>query len=136
MKHMEDLYELCDVISDEIAEATAKIHQAGGMTAGDVDYVDKLTHTLKSLKTTIAMLEAEDGEYSGDDEYSGRMMPYGVSYARGRGRNVKRDAMGRYSSRGYSRAEGVKSLLHEAMEAAGTDREREAIRKALSEMDR
>lgn len=148
MKHMEDLYELCGIISDEVADATAKIHQAGGMTAGDVDYIDKLTHTLKSLKTTIAMLEAEeDGGWSYDDGMDGgsyardgRMMPRkGMSYAvdgRGRGSNAKRDRMGRYSSRGYSRAEGVKEMLKDAMEEAETEREREAIRKALKEMDR
>ena len=133
MKHMEDLYELCDIISDEIADATAKVSAAGGMTAGDLDYIDKLTHTMKSLKTTIAMLEAEDGG-SYDD---GRMMTRdGVYYSRAGRRGARRDNMGRYSSRGYSRAEGVKEMLHEAMEHAETEREREAIRKAIKEMER
>lgn len=139
MKHIEDLHELCEIISDEVADATAKIHSAGGMTAGDLDYIDKLTHTLKSLKTTIAMVEAdEDGGWSYDD---GRMMPkYGVSYARGdnrgRGTYAQRDNRGRYSSRGYSRAEGVKEMLHKAMDEAQSEREREAIRKAIEEMER
>lgn len=143
MKHMEDLYELCDIISDEIADATAKVSAAGGMSAGDLDYIDKLTHTMKSLKTTIAMMEAEDGG-SYDDGMDGGSyerggMYRGGSYARdnrGRGRNAKRDSMGRYSSRGYSRAEGVKEMLHEAMEHAENEREREAIRKAIKEMER
>lgn len=146
MKHIEDLYDLCDIISDEIAEATSKIHQAGGMTAGDVDYIDKLTHAMKSLKATIAMMEAEeDGGWSYDDGMNGgsyardgRMMPRGGSYARGdnrgRGSNAKRDRMGRYSSRGYSRAEGVKEMLEQAMSEAETEREREAIRKAIKEL--
>lgn len=143
MKHMEDLYELCDIISDEVSEATSKIHQAGGMTAGDVDYIDKLTHTLKSLKTTIAMLESEDGGWSYDDGMNGGSYARGgrgSSYARGdnrgRGSNARRDSMGRYSSRGYSRADSVKEMLREAMNEAANDREREAIRKALDEMER
>lgn len=133
MKNIDVLYDLCETISDEIEESNEKIRMAGGkLTAGDVDYIDKLTHTLKSLKTTIAMEEAGD-EYSYDD--SGRM---GGSFARGNGRGrARRDSMGRYSrERGYSRADGVKEMLKEAMGEAETEREREAIRKALKEMER
>lgn len=76
-----DLHELCDKITDEISEANKKLDKNNGiMTAGDLDYIDKLTHTLKSIKTTIAM-----SEY--DDDYSGA------------GR--KRDSMGRYSRDGH-----------------------------------
>lgn len=137
MKHIEDLYELCDIIDREIADATAKVSSAGGMTAGDLDYIDKLTHTMKSLKTIIAMIEAEDDGWSYDD---GRMMPHGgTSYARdgrGRGSRAKRTATGRYSSRGYSRADGVREMLRKALDDAENEHEREAIRKALDEMER
>lgn len=150
MKHIKDLYELCDIISDEVAEATAKVHAAGGMTAGDLEYIDKLTHTLKSLKTTIAMIDAEEDDgWSYDDGMpddgrsmarDGRTYRGGMRYSRadnrGRGSQAQRDRMGRYSSRGYSRAEGVKEMLRNAMNEAQTDREREAIRKALDEMER
>lgn len=151
MENIDVLYDLCEVISGEIEDSNEKIRMAGGkLTAGDVDYIDKLTHALKSIKTTIAMEEA-DSEYSYDDggmmdgSYArdgrgGRMMPRGGSYARGdnrgRGTNARRDSMGRYSSRGYSRAEGVKEMLKDAMNEAQTDREREAIKKALKELDR
>lgn len=150
MENIDVLYDLCEVISNEIEDANEKIRMAGGkLTAGDVDYIDKLTHALKSIKTTIAMEEAND-EYSYDD---GGMT--GGSYARGgnrggsyrggssargdnrgRGTNARRDSMGRYSSRGYSRAEGVKDMLKDAMDEAQTEREREAIKKALKELDR
>lgn len=138
MENIDVLYDLCDVISEEMEEANEKIRSAGGkLTAGDVDYIDKLTHALKSIKTTIAMEEADEHSY--DD---GRMMPrdrgsYARSGERGRGRNARRDSVGRYSREsGYSRAEGVKHMLKDAMEEAETDREREAIRKALKEMER
>lgn len=135
MENIDVLYDLCEVISSEIEDANEKIRMAGGkLTAGDVDYIDKLAHALKSIKTTIAMEEA-DSDYSYD---GGGMM--GGSYARGgnrgRGANARRDSRGRYSSRGYSRAEGVKDMLKDAMEEAQTEREREAIKKALKELDR
>lgn len=90
-KWVDDLYGICENVTDELSEAKKKLDKSGGkMTAGDLDYIDKLTHTLKSIKTTLAMEEAgEDGEYSGN--YSG---------ARGRGRNARRDSMGRYSNDG------------------------------------
>jgi glucose/arabinose dehydrogenase len=146
MENIDVLYDLCEVISDEIEDSNEKIRMAGGkLTAGDVDYIDKLTHALKSIKTTIAMEEADeysyddggmmDGSYARDGR-GDRMMPRGGSYARGRGTNARRDSRGRYSSRGYSRAEGVKEMLKDAMNEAQTDREREAIKKALKELDR
>lgn len=88
----EDLEDICDKVTEELADAKKKLDKNGGkMSAGDIDYIDKLTHTLKSIKTTLAM-----DEYS--DDYSG---------ARGRGSNARRDSMGRYSSDiRYSNADG------------------------------
>ena len=123
MDYERDLHELCETLSEEISKANEKIKKGGGsLSAGDIEYIDKLTHSLKSIKAVLGMME-DDGEYSGRDggsyrggsyRYSGDygMMPSGNmyrggrSYARGRGSNAKRDSMGRYSSRGYSRAEG------------------------------
>lgn len=106
----EILYELCETISAEIEKCNEKIRKSGGeLSAGDIDYLDKLTHSLKSIKTTIAMMEAEsDGGYSrsysryDDGSYrDGVSMNRGGSYRGGsyaRGRNARRDSMGRYSS--------------------------------------
>ena len=98
----------------------------GKLAAGDVDYVDKLTHALKSTKATIAMMEEEGGE-----EYSGYYPGMnGVAY-RGsyRGRmNARRDSMGRYSGeRGYSRAglaDELRDLMREAPEEHKQDFQR------------
>lgn len=128
MDYMNDLHELCETISREIGEANEKIRNAGGkLSPGDVDYIDKLTHTLKSIKATIAMVEAED-----EDGYSNRSYPdmggsyrysrEGGSYRGGsyaRGRNARRDSMGRYSrERGYSRDEGMAEELRGLMQEA------------------
>lgn len=106
----EDLYDLCETISREIGEANDKIRAAGGKLSGsDVEYVDKLTHTLKSIKTILAM---EGAGYS-EDRYGRYDHPYerGSSYERGRTGNVRRDNMGRYSRDGYSHNDGREELM-------------------------
>lgn len=66
---MEALKELCKTVEKEISVANDKIRAAGGkLTQGDVAYLDQLTHMMKSLKTTIAMQEAEQG---GSHRYGG-----------------------------------------------------------------
>lgn len=136
---IEMLHELCDTISRELDEANEKIRKAGGkLSAGDIDYIDKLTHSLKSVKTTLAMMEAED-----DDGYSGRM-PYNMGYysrtmdrgnSYARGRNARRDSMGRYS-RNYSRDEGMVEQLREIMEDAPSEHIRQKIQNVIMEMEK
>ena len=54
MDYMNDLHELCETISREIAESNEKIRSAGGkLSAGDADYLDRLTHIWKSIKSIM-----------------------------------------------------------------------------------
>lgn len=117
---LDTLYELCEVIDRELKEATEKVRKAGGkLSAGDVDYLDKLTHMLKSIKTSVAMMEEEEGGYSGNRySYDGRS--YGNNSYRGRSyegrsyaRGQRRDSRGRYSRDGYSYAEDIDSVVEE-----------------------
>ena len=85
MHKMEELKEM-------LCEELDKITKKGELSAGSLDVVDKLTHSIKSIDTIMAMAEAE-----GEGGYSG---------ARGRGSNVRRDSMGRYSRRGGSYEDG------------------------------
>ena len=72
--------------------------------ASELDMIWKLTDTVKNLDK-IEMLE-DDGGYSEARGGRGRSYMHGSSYdddmmyseRRGRGRNAKRDSMGRYSS--------------------------------------
>ena len=65
-KELDTLYELCETINMELESCNEKIRHANGkLTGSDVEYLDELTHTLKSIKAVIAMLEAEDSGYSG-----------------------------------------------------------------------
>jgi hypothetical protein len=97
----DDLHEACEVMSRELGDVVDKVRETGGkMSGADLDEIDKLTHSIKSIKTTMAMMDAED-----DGAYSPRMMyndgrssrDWNGAYARGR--NTRRDNMGRYSSR-------------------------------------
>lgn len=146
-KKLDTLYDICDTVSHELEEANEKISKAGGkLSAGDVEYIDKLTHTLKSLKTTIAMIEAENGEYSGkywDGKYyhdgmpenntGGDMSHRGMSNARGRGTYAKRDSMGRYSSERGAKEEFI-SEIYELMEKAPDEKTRRKFERFVNEM--
>lgn len=136
---IEQLHELCESVMREVEKTNEKLRMAGGeLSAGDMEYLDKLTHTLKSLKTTISMMEAEDDGYSSDYGYTyaqggnrgrggnrgGRMRSYTGSYARQR-----RDSMGR-----YSRDEDFKGMLEDAMEEAPNESIRQQLRSMLQMM--
>lgn len=114
--NIEALYEMCEYLEKDLEAMNEKVRAAGSSINSDtLTYIDKLTHAIKSVKTTIAMEEAGHSErgYSRDAYNRGGMSydygnsydgSYDSSYARGRGSNAKRDSMGRYSSeRGYSR---------------------------------
>lgn len=90
------LYELCDMTANKLwmlKEKFAKNNRE--IPNNDVDLFDKLTHSLKSIKTTIAMMESEeDSGYSGN--YHGSYNQ-GNSYRGSSYQNMKCNSMGRYS---------------------------------------
>ena len=108
MQKMEELREM-------LCEELDKITKKGELSTGSLDVIDKLTHSIKSIDTIMAM---EDAGYSNESGYS---------YARGRGRNARRDSMGRYSrddrmydnnsyNRNYSRRDAKEELAMELRE--------------------
>ena len=113
---MQKMEELREMLCAELEKITKK----GELSAGSLDVVDKLTHSIKSIDTIMAI---EDAGYSNESGYS---------YARGRGRNARRDSMGRYSrddaymdgsyarddrmNRGYSRHDAKEELAMELRE--------------------
>ena len=74
-----------------------------------------LAHLKKNILTADAMMEA-------DDE--------GGSYARGRGRNARRDSMGR-----YSRADDMVMELRELMEDAPDERTRQEFERFIKKVE-
>ena len=93
---MHKLYELKEMLCEELE----KYGDKRDLSTGSLEVVDKLAHAIKNIDKIIESGEEGYSErYMYDDGYS---MGRG-SYARGKGRNAKRDSMGRYSSDGYSR---------------------------------
>ena len=101
MKHLEKLKEaLCEELD--------KFGKSGDITVNSLEKIHKLTDTIKNIDK-IMMLEEEEG-YSEARGGRGGSYMHGSSYdddmmyseRRGRGRNAKRDSMGRYSSEGSS----------------------------------
>ena len=78
---MHKLEELKEMLMKELEECTKK-----GLSASSLDIIDKLTHSIKSIDTIMAM-----DDYSQDSGNS-----YRRSYRRGR------DSMGRYTEGGMS----------------------------------
>ena len=120
---MKALHELRDMLSREIDEITKK----GELTAGSLDTVDKLTHSLKSIDTIIAM--------NGGDEYSQRGGGYSGYYPRySYARNQRRSMNGRYSRE--DGREAIVDQLRGMMDDAPDEMSREAIRRCVEQMER
>ena len=133
------------------------------LTMSDLQPVHLMTDIIKNLDK-IEMLEDEGGYSEARGGMRGRSYMHGSSYdddmmyseRRGRGRNAKRDRMGRYSSddgmsyddmsyardgrsgmRGYSRDDGKEKMiehLEDLAENADT-KSREAIHRAIKQIE-
>lgn len=153
MKHLEKLKEaLCEELD--------KFGKSGDITANSLEKIHKLTDTIKNIDK-IMMLEEEEG-YSEAIGGRGGSYMHGSSYdddmmyseRRGRGRNAKRDSMGRYSSEGgsydggssyerggqsgYSRDEATDWMMRElgSMMEDADPKQREALKKCMRELER
>ena len=138
---MEYMYELKDKLCKELDEIARKPE----MGAGDLEIIHKLTDTIKNLDK-IEMLE--DGGYSQAGDWEADMRG---TYGRGSSyRGRKRDSMGRYSRDGrtmrggyrdgrmYSNADAKDDMMaqmEDLMSKAGSEREREAIRRCMSQLE-
>lgn len=110
-------------IEDMLVGELMKIGAEGKLTNTSLEIGDKAAHFLKSIKTIEAMDEAEEGQsYRYDGMYRDGYDHDTMSYARGRGRNARRDTMGRY-------ADGMSGNKHELM------REIDELRQRVEGMD-
>ena len=136
---MEYMHELKEKLCDELEEIARK----GELGAGDLEIIHKLTDTIKNLDK-IGMLE--DGySQAGDWEIEGRAYNRGSSYAN-RGKHYVRghysrdgySMEGRGNRGGYSRHDAKEAMMEQMevlMDQAGSEREREAIRRCMSQLE-
>lgn len=147
MEHLEGILRLTD------NELKAIEDNGKYKSKDEIDAVYKLIDIAKDI---YCIWEYEDGmsEMDGMSNRGGRGGSYrggsyggsydGGSYARGRGRNAKRDSMGRYSSnrggnyRMYSRDDGKSEYienLRDMMEEAPDEQTRQEIQRMIQKME-
>jgi hypothetical protein len=151
---MEYIEKIKKMLCKELDEYAMK----GKLTASDLEMVHKLTDTVKNLDK-IAMFEEENesGYSEARGGMRGRSYMHGSSYdddimyseRQGRGRNARRDSMGRYSSdmgddysermdRRYSRDDAKDHMMNKLgmmMEDADPN-EREILKDAMRKIER
>ena len=152
---MHKLYDLREMLMDELEQITKR----GQITEGSLDIVQKLTHSIKSIDTILAMeqssresresRESRDG-YSGRRYYDGsRDGSRESSYDGGGTSGRRRDSMGRFRDggsssdgysgrRGYSRDEAKDKLVSglEGMMDDVSPETQHAISKAIRALEK
>lgn len=126
---MHKLNELKDKLTRELEEYADN----GKFSEKDVESIKYITSAIDHLCNIIG---DEEEEYSNYDRQGGMSRRYddGMSYARGR--NAKRDSMGRYSRRGASYGnEMMMDELRELMEEAPDERTRMEFEKFIGKME-
>lgn len=143
---MRTLYNIKDLIDDELKEISKK----GELTETDLNNVYKMVDICKDI-TTIEAMKASEYSSAYSREYSSENYPMSNdgsyrSYARGgsyegsyarRGRDG--DGDGRYSERGsyrdgYSGHDETREKLERLMRKAGSEQERESIRRIMEQL--
>ena len=156
MDIIKELYDMQETVGQKIADANKKLHKAGGaMDMSDIEIVDKLAHSMKSLVSTCKMLEAEDGGYS---KHAGPVYhpdtTYGYSGRRGERRDdgYSREGRDGYSGNnggysrngysrenrngyGYSRTGDMTEQLRQMMDDAPDEMTRMEIKKLVDKME-
>jgi len=131
MDNLNALYELCETLSRAVEEVNGKL--GGKLSAADLEYVDKLTHSLKSVKAVISMEEeGQSYAYAPADIYADK------SYRRYRGGSYRGNSMAGYSNRRnsmgrYSR-DGFTEQLEQLMNEAPNEQVRNKLQTMLDQM--
>lgn len=135
---MHAIYDLKEQLCKELEEYGEK----GELTAGTLDVVDKLAHTIKNIDKIIEKYEEEEGYSEGsynngsynDGSYGRGNRTYNIRGSYARGRNAKRDSMGRYSRNG-SYDNGMVQELRDLMNEAPDERTRREFQSFISKME-
>ena len=136
------MHKLISFLCDELDDLERKAEKEGKLSMAEIQYLDTLAHAKKNLMKADEMSEDGYSErgYSRRGTYEGGSYGDGRSYARGRGRNAKRDSMGRYSSRMYPMdysmaADDMVSELRDMMHDAPDEQTRMEFQKFISKIE-
>lgn len=129
---VEYMHELKEMLCEELEQIANK----GELTAGSLDTIDKLTHSIKSIATIVAM----EGEgYSYDNGYMGGS--YNRGAYRGGSYAQRRDSRGRYARRMNGRrsrsaeTEMIVEKLEKMMQKVEDPTARQALEEAVEAME-
>ena len=110
---MHKLYELKKKLMNELEDYSENGKfskedvEAIKYTASAIDHICNILETADDEEYSMAMGSGYDGPYM-------RGNNPGMSYARGRGRNARRDSIGRYSSAGEDLAAQLRGMMQDA----------------------
>lgn len=136
---MNELYELKEKLCREL-----KKYNGEEVTTSSLEIIKKLSASIHYIDEIIEKYEEEEGASYGYNSYDASMRnngnrggrgSYNNSYARGRGRNARRDNMGRYSNEGYSRNNDDIAKLREMMMDAPTDEIRRDYERVIASLE-
>ena len=163
------MHEIKDILMGEIHKVKGELKKSNGgkISRSDMEWLKDLIEVVKNIDK-IEILEggegySEESNWMADGRMYGTSYDDGMSYARGRGRNAKRDSMGRYSrdmmhhddmsyergasyaggGRGgrrgdYSRTDVKEQMierLEDMMHYAETPKKREAIKRCIMQIE-
>lgn len=129
-----ELKELRENLQNELIKMSQK-----GITATNLEMIDKLSHSIKSIDTILAMSDAGYSERDNDYSYARRDMRgrYSRTNYDDRGGSSYRRGMSR-NSYGYSE-DGAKAdmieQLQEMLDSTSDNKIRNAIQRALETME-
>ena len=133
------MHKICEYIDDELMELEQKVEKGGKLSAGEIEYGDKLAHFKKSLLTNEAMegnseegrsyARGRGGRNRSYRSYDNSYDSYDGDMSEARGRNARRDSRGRYSRDGF-----VDKLM-EMRESAPNEKSRRAGEKMIDELE-
>ena len=123
-----DLEQMCETLEKELKSFNKKLetNKSDQLTLDDLARIDRVTHSLKSIKGVMAMMGKED-MYSNARGYSGRNYPasynndggyrgggsYGMPYFGNMVYAQGRNDMGQFTGNGYSRHGDLLTKLRE-----------------------
>lgn len=119
---------LCKYIDKELDELETKIDRGGKLSGAEIEYGDKLAHFKKSLLTNEAMEDSYSEEYR-DTSRRGRSEERMNDMSGAKGRNARRDSMGRFSRDGFM------DKLMEMRDSAPNERTRRAVEKMIDDLE-
>lgn len=143
---MHKLYDLKEMLCRELEDYSNR----DNLDINSLEIVDKLAHAVKNIDKIIESEEEQDGgmsgrsyrggmydggSYRGGSYREGSYRDGGMSYARGRGRNARRDSMGRYSRERYSRDDNMADSIRDLMENAPDEQTRMELQRMMEKFE-